>query len=336
MTESRAWEMNAPMPSSKNSRWVHAAGLLLSGIFLYLCFRSLKWEDVERALSAPRPWLLIVAILGNFVVLGFKTLVWKILLDPQAKISFVYLFEVQHVGCMANVLLPLKAGEFLKASLISKKCGISYARVFTSVAVERYLAGFSLVLLAALLAIFFPLPAWIKTGAATLSAILLAIQIGLFFLWKRQPNLKKWENRRPWIHRAFKILSQIGEGSQAIRSGRSFFLLTLLSMLVWLAEVVMLKLVEAAFGLELSWIAPILVLIAINLTIALPSAPGNLGSFEFAAVLAYTSLGVAKPLALGIALSFHLIQILPVTVIGLFFFFLWGFRMQEFKNLKAE
>lgn len=319
------------MKALRQLPWLRISGLLLSGLFLYYCFHTLSWAELRSAFAIPHPWLLAVAALGNLAVLGFKTWVWRILLKPAAELPFGFLFEAQHVGCMANVLLPLKAGEFLKAGVVKKRYGVPYTQALTSIGLERYLAGFSLVLLALGLALVFPLPAWIKTGALVMTLVLIAVQTGLFLLWQRHPDLEKWRTRHPWLYRLFQALAHIGEGSQALRSWRTFTWLVCLSMLVWISEIAMLKVLELAYGLELSWAAPVLVLVAINLAIALPSAPGNLGAFEIATVLAYTGLGLDKATALGIAVYFHFLQILPVTALGLFFYFRWGLRAKDWR-----
>jgi uncharacterized membrane protein YbhN (UPF0104 family) len=46
------------------------------------------------------------------------------------------------------------------------------------------------------------------------------------------------------------------------------------------------------------------------------ATPANLGTLEVGAVLALLELGVPKGQAVAFALSYHLLQIIPVAVIG--------------------
>ncbi len=40
-------------------------------------------------------------------------------------------------------------------------------------------------------------------------------------------------------------------------------------------------------------------------------------------------MGMDKPTALGIAFYFHFLQVIPVTLVGLFYYFRWGIRLKE-------
>lgn len=98
----------------------------------------------------------------------------------------------------------------------------------------------------------------------------------------------------------------------------------------------MLKIIESAYELEIPLTSSIFVVIAINLAIALPSAPGNLGTFEFAAILAYSFVGVDKATGLGIGIFFHFLQIIPTTLIGLFFYWRWGIKFKDMERIAED
>jgi uncharacterized protein (TIRG00374 family) len=233
---------------------------------------------------------------------------------------------------MANNLLPLKAGEFFRATFVSKKWSLPYAQVLTTVGLERYFSGFVLILLLLLVASFLQIPVWIKTSAYVMGGILIAIQIGLILLWKKKPNLAKWEKRHPLIYRPIEFLYHVGEGSAPLRSIKSFLILMLLSLITWAIQIAMLEIIEAAFQVNIGLMQTTFVVLAINLAIALPSAPSNIGTFEFATILAYTWIGLTKATALGIGFYFHFLQVIPVTFIGLFYYFRWGIRLKDLEK----
>jgi glycosyltransferase 2 family protein len=259
-----------------------------------------------------------------------------LLLQPLGAPPFEMLFDILHLGYMANNLLPLKAGEFFRASFVSKKFKIPYAQVLTTVGLERYFAGFSLILILLVVAGTLHLPVWIKTGAYVMGAVLLGVQLVLIVIWKKALRLEDWEHRHPFIYHIVEFLFHIGEGSQPLRSFKSFISLNGLALLTWLTQAAMLKIIERAFHVPLGIFPSLFVLIAINLAIALPSAPGNLGTFELAAVLAYSFLGVEKPIALGIGFYFHFLQVIPVTLVGLFYYVRWGIRLKDVEQAVEE
>ncbi len=308
-------------------------GILLSAYFLYYCFHSLDREALRQIFAVPRPWLLLTVVALNFVVMAVRTQIWKDLVNPLTRINFSTLFDIIHLGYMANNLLPLKAGEFFRASFVAKKWKIPYTQVLTTVGLERYFAGFSLMLLFFVVTFFLQVPLWIKTGAYGIIAVLISVQISLLFLWIRKPDLKKWEMKHPILYRIILTFSHIGEGSQPLRSGKSFLWLLLLALLAWVAQLAMLKLIESAYNLHLPVMASLFVLVAINLAIALPSAPGNLGTFEFASVLAYSFIGVDKATGLGIGIFFHFLQAIPITLVGFFYYYRWGIRLKDMERV---
>jgi uncharacterized membrane protein YbhN (UPF0104 family) len=64
------------------------------------------------------------------------------------------------------------------------------------------------------------------------------------------------------------------------------------------------------------WVASVAVLAAINVAIAIPAAPGNLGTFEAGAAFGLLVCGVPTDAALAFALLYRVIQWAPVTIAG--------------------
>lgn len=320
------------MQSKTKRRIANWAGILLSASFLYFCFRSLDGADLKKVFFLPHPWWLLAVVALNFVLMGQRALLWGTLLKPLGRLPFWGLFDVLHIGYMANNLLPLKVGEFFRASFVAKKWSLPYARVLTTVGLERLFPGFTLILLLFLTTLELKIPSWILTGAYVLGAVLLGVLAMLVLVWVRKPDLAKWEKRHPAIYRTVEFFHHIGEASQPLRSPTSFLWMTFLALVGWAIQVGMLHLVEMAFGVEVSWVGSLFVLVAINFAISLPSAPGNLGTFELAAVLAYTWLGLDKATALGIGFYFHFLQVIPVTLVGLFYYFRWGLRLKDMER----
>jgi uncharacterized membrane protein YbhN (UPF0104 family) len=70
------------------------------------------------------------------------------------------------------------------------------------------------------------------------------------------------------------------------------------------------------FDLHLSIAAGMLVVVAINLSLVLPSSPAALGVFEAATVVALRAFKVPQADALSYALVLHLLNFVPFLVIG--------------------
>ena len=65
-------------------------------------------------------------------------------------------------------------------------------------------------------------------------------------------------------------------------------------------------------------LAGLLVVVATNLVLILPSSPGALGVFEAATVVALKAFGVDDSLALSYALVLHALNLLPYIAAGAF------------------
>jgi uncharacterized protein (TIRG00374 family) len=327
------------MTPQRKRQIFNVVGICLSILFLYFCFYSLDREALKQVFFLPHPWLLLTVVGLNFLLMIVRAGIWSLLLTPIKPLPFWKLFDLLHIGYMANNLLPLKAGEFFRASFVAKRWNLPYTQVLTTIGLERYFPGFTLILILLVVSSFLPIPLWIKTGAYILGAILLGVQISLIMIWKRRPNLEKWKRRHPLIYRTIEFLFHVGEGSQPLREVKSFALLSLLGLLSWGIQAVMLWTLEAAFEAHVGFLGTLFAMVAINLAVSLPSAPGNLGTFELAAVLAYTWLGLDKPTALGIGFYFHFLQMIPTTILGLVYYFRWGLRLKELEaavDRKAE
>ncbi len=90
-----------------------------------------------------------------------------------------------------------------------------------------------------------------------------------------------------------------------------------LTIASWAALGVSFWILTLAFDLGLPLVAGMLVVVAINLSLVLPSSPAALGVFEAATVVALRAFDVPQAEALSYALVLHLLNFAPFIVIGL-------------------
>ena len=89
-------------------------------------------------------------------------------------------------------------------------------------------------------------------------------------------------------------------------------------LLAWLIDVSAILTVLWALGIAPSVGKALVVLLFVNLAIAIPAAPGQVGSHELGSTMALELLGVPSGQAVAFALVFHLTQLAPVRVLGLY------------------
>jgi uncharacterized membrane protein YbhN (UPF0104 family) len=102
--------------------------------------------------------------------------------------------------------------------------------------------------------------------------------------------------------------------------------ITLLAILGWAVEVVMLMLTLSAFGLPADAGTATIILIGINAAVALPGPPANIGTFEAGIVAAMYWQGLKGPTVLAFAVTYHLLNVLPVASLASVVFLYRGAR----------
>jgi hypothetical protein len=118
------------------------------------------------------------------------------------------------------------------------------------------------------------------------------------------------------------------EGLDGVRARANLLPLIGWTILVWVVPALAAWTMILAMNLDLPLTAGWTVLAFVGLSISIPSAPGYVGVFHYAAVLALEIFGVTRETAVGYALLFHAAQIMPVTLLG------WLFLLREHVSLR--
>jgi len=246
---------------------------------------------------------------------------WKFLLTPFRKVGLERSMRSVFAGLFTNILFPLRPGELLRSYLLSAWSDIKFGRVLGSVGVERLI---DLVVATAALAVaslFVELPRRFKTVADALGGaalVLLAIVVAVIFYleWQLARNPKLFDEQGKAKHhlpnrwmRALYALHQMG-------TAPSFYPAVLFSLLMPFCQVLALWALMQAYGLPLSFLAAVVVLLVINLGVSLPNAPANVGSYQFFCVLGLSVFQVEKSTAAGFSIFAFLALTIPLVFIG--------------------
>jgi uncharacterized membrane protein YbhN (UPF0104 family) len=124
-------------------------------------------------------------------------------------------------------------------------------------------------------------------------------------------------------------------GISGIRSKRKIALFISFTAFVWVLEVSLVWLTARMFSLPLTFGGALFVLLSIALGIAIPAAPGSLGTYEFFATNALILLGVTGGDTLGFALLMHATTYLGGSFIGVICM-IWNGRRLGFPNVTGN
>ncbi|MFQ5578779.1 MAG: lysylphosphatidylglycerol synthase transmembrane domain-containing protein, partial [Anaerolineae bacterium] len=126
----------------------------ISLLFLDLVFAQLNLKDVGGALAEARWWLLLPSLAALMVHLVIRVWRWQWLLKPMGDVPFGPAFRAGMIGIGGNMVLPARAGEFLRAYVIGRSSGISKTGAFATLVVERIFDGLTMLLILVGLVLF--------------------------------------------------------------------------------------------------------------------------------------------------------------------------------------
>ncbi|TAN39862.1 MAG: flippase-like domain-containing protein, partial [Nitrospirae bacterium] len=207
------------------------------------------------------------------------------------------------VGFMANNILPARLGDAVRVHMLHRKTDLGHATTTGGLIADKILEGISFLFLTPFLFFLIEVPSWMNYG-------IIAMLVGIIGIYVLTLVYSRTEIRR-WA-----FLAKLQEGLAPLHNRRVFVAGFCISLVSWVLQLTMIHFTQLAFGVELPFWNALLVLVAVNLAVIVPSAPAHLGTFELACVLSYTFLGVDKNVGLLIGAAYHLVQVLPVTVIG--------------------
>ncbi len=289
-----------------------AIGSLVWVLHDFHIVKSLRqMEDVDWR------WVLLGMTFDVFSY-GFQALRWKFLMAPFRKVRLPRTIRAVYAGLFANLVFPLRPGEFLRSYLISSQEEITLGRVLGSVGVERLIDLVIATAALGIVSLYVALPDRFKRAADILGVVTLAIVtiiiILIFYIeFKLGRDGGETEAERRYVPgRIMGALTSL----HAMGTAPSFYPAVLISIAMPACQVLALWALIRSYPLPLSFTASVVVLLIINLGVSLPNAPANVGSYQFFCVLGVTIFGVDKTTAAGFSFFAWFALTLPFIFLG--------------------
>jgi len=328
--------------------WRAGVGFAITVLLLWWVLRDVDFATVMAEIRGADYGLLglsVAVATAGFLVRAFR---WKVLLHPlRPDTGLRSRFAAVNIGFMANNLLPLRAGEFARAYALSRMEPVTASGAFGSLAVERFLDSFTvlLLLMVAVMAPDFPEGATVAgrsvgtvvNGGAILVGAVLAVLV-LLLIWPR--SLVRAAERIVGKllpgragRRTVDALEAFLDGLTALRSPRLLLLALLWSLFFWCWQCLAIWIGFRAFGIEASYFAALFVNAMIAFAVAVPSSPGFFGTFHAGVRVSLLGVyGVGAGQTLAFAFGFHLGGFIPVTIIGLYYAWRLGLSLEEIER----
>jgi hypothetical protein len=119
-----------------------------------------------------------------------------------------------------------------------------------------------------------------------------------------------------WQRRVAPHAERLLQGLSSLRSPGASLLAVLLSIVLLAVAALTNYLLFRAFGLELSFVAALFLLVLLQVGSVPPSLPGKIGVFNYVVVVGLSALGVDRFLAFSYSVALYAVALLPKVVLG--------------------
>lgn len=320
-------------------------GGLISAVFIWLAFRKIDFNALLAGLSEADYIYLLPAVLIHIAQIYLRSMRWGYLIEPVKKVGRYSLFSATAIGHMANNILPVRIGELVKAVTLGRQEKISISASFATIVVERLLDVFTLFIfmLFTLYAVNLPygsrdIKVALEQGGGVVSLVFIFMLALLFYFKNNIELFKNFANRvtrllsRKAADKMAHCLDAFVSGLSVLKRGRHLLPIAFYSLFIWFLCAVPIYLTLLSFGHGLPFSVSLFILIILAFTVAVPSAPGFIGTFHYACAMALRLFDIPGEEALSVAILLHAINFFPVTLIGLYF--LWRNKM-SLKEIEA-
>lgn len=301
-------------------RWV--AALLLAALAAWLSARQLRWQVLADTLASSSVGLLVLALATVLATTLGKAARWRVLLRAcGTRVRFIRLLRLLFIGQMGNSFLPVRLGDVARVVLAAPATTGGIAAVAGTLVVEKALDGLAGLLVMAALALWTPLPAWARPAVLALALVTFALilLVALALIARGRTRLERLAiGRLPlnWQAAAARLCSDARLGLSVVRRPAVAAQALAWSAVVWVIAALTNAVTLAALGISVPAWALWLVLIAADLLTFLPTAPAQVGVFEYACLLALAAAGIGREAALAFALTLHVLVYLPPGLLG--------------------
>jgi glycosyltransferase 2 family protein len=326
--------------------WRGLIAVALTVFFLWWAFKDVNWTELWHHLRSADPVLVAVAVVVGTLVFPLRAIRWRPILDPVVpNLPYGPLWRATAIGFMANSILPSgRAGEIVRPYVLSKQTAVPFSAGFASLVVDRVFDALAVLVLIAAALLDPALPAGVsaKTFASLTIVIVAGLAVALYaivFFPDQLIRVFELFARRVaprFEERGRALLRSFADGLSVLRQPKRFAVVFAWALAHWLVQPLAFWIMFRAIGIDAPYSAAVLVQGLIVFAVVVPTTPGFFGPFEAAAKTALGLYGVDESLALAWALSFHVLTLIPITLIGLYYLARSGLRLGELKNLKSS
>ena len=241
-----------------------------------------------------------------------QALRWQLLLHKVGRLSWFAAARTVYIGLFVSEVLPMRPGDGVRAWLVSRELGTTVAAIVPSIVVERFFDAVLLVASVGVAAMIAPLPSAMAAAGRALGAVVLAATAALAVTITRGKGF----DRRDGHSRIRSTIHEVAAGIRAIGVARTTVAAFALSCLLLIGQILAFWLAMRASGIDRPLLVAAIVLTLVHLGTAVPTTPGNAGTFQVFAILGLTLFGVDRAAAAAFSVAGFVILTAPLWLLG--------------------
>jgi uncharacterized protein (TIRG00374 family) len=323
-----------------------AVSLVLMVVLLAIFLWNVDFAEVGRSLASANLTMLATASLVALLAYWMRALRWQFILLPVGRVRHSSVLLTTAVGYAALSLLPARMGDLIRPLLLARRERIPVSASLASILTERVFDLWSVVLFFLLFIVWPPtMPNLDEQARHSLNVLSLSgyvvgaglvvgtlVLLGLFRFQERFVEILTrpvaWI-KASWRQPAANFLNHFLDGLRVLERPRDLLITTAASIIMWYVICWQVRLTLLAFDVDLPLRAAYLLVTMAVMGLAVPT-PGGVGGFHKATQVGMTLFfGIGLNQATGIAIAYHAICFLPITVIGLLCLPFLGVNLRE-------
>ena len=303
--------------------------ILITVVIIVILLTQISLKDLFTLLKNIDPVWAILGTAGYLTGLLARAFRYKWLIHSR-KIPLLELFKISILYHLSLMVLPSKLGELSYPYLLNKSSRMSMTEGMASLIASRVYDFFTFVIIFLFASMEFQ--SFFKINLffiVLLSAFLIGLIILLFFhmgdllkyFSKALGGISRWigfENSPSlqWIQRK---IHEIAEDFYAIKARKTYFPVTVASLISWVTMFWMFYAFLRGFGIEVSFLKVIFGSAIAVIANALPiSGIGNWGTLEVGWAAGFLIVGLTKERAIATGFGVHILVFVICAVLGIF------------------
>lgn len=319
---------------------VLVAGGLVSILSLYWVFKDVNLRQIADAFRSFNILWLIPSLFFFYWSMYLRGVRWALFFRPHHVLTGSQLFRPIMIGFAFNSIMPARVGEFVRAFYVGQKEKTGVPTALATILTERI---FDAVTLLASLGISFALLPPIDESLEVdfwgfklkgtmlkpiiqeivILCIILVVGVIVFMIPAVQRLAIRIVRTIPAIGGGLgNFVEGVARGLDSVKGIGNVSIIIFYSILMWgLIALSNMVLAYGFLGLQMNFLHAMATMSLVAVFIAIPAAPGYWGLFEAGVIFSLTVLGLKHDdsIAIAYAIIMHLVQFVPIVVIGLIF-----------------